>query len=249
MTLLELRLADVSLSAVKDKPHYSASLLCSIIVFSAKLINDLSLYSSRRRGNCSATLAQLSEVCNEKKDRANEAATGTKDWTEHSSDEILLFQHSGNHRDNTKRQRESWHCCSSTTAWDHLVERDNIESLTKTAVWHTWPILDQCPRGQIEDYVQRHSWEKHPDLSLPSMIFLKDHKLNEKRRGLQIQARARAHNDVPSHSLSQKTHEICSWVSRALSPIWPVIQWKTHMIHTVKARAEQNGDDGKYGAR
>lgn len=148
-----------------------------------------------------------------------------------------------------KRQRESWHCCSSTIAWDHLVERDNIESLTKTAVRHTWPILDQCPRGQIEDYVQRHSWEKRPDLSLPSMIFLKDHKLNEKRRGLQIQARARAHNDVPSHSLSQKTHEICLWVSRALSPIWPVIQWKTHTIHTVKARAEQNGNDGKYGAR
>lgn len=67
--LLRMTLLELSSSAVNDKPHYSASLLCSIIVFSVKLINDLSLYSSRGRGNRCTTLAQLSEVCNEKKDR------------------------------------------------------------------------------------------------------------------------------------------------------------------------------------
>lgn len=129
----------------------------------------------------------------------------------------------------TKRQTESWHRCSLRIAWDHLAERDSIESLTKTAVRHTWLILDQCPGGQIEDYVRRDSWEKHHDLLLPSMIFLKGNKL---QRGRQ--------NDVPSHSLCQNTHDISSWGSHALS--FEFYQWK----HSEK---KQNGNDGKHGTR
>lgn len=206
------------------------------IVFSAKIINDLSLYSSRRRGNCSATLARLSEVCNEKKDRAEWSSHRDKgpDWSFVWPNPFVLD--SGMHRNNTKSQTESWHRCSSAIAWDHLAKRDSIESLTKTAVRHTWLILDQCPGGQIEDYVRRDSWEKHYDLLLPSMIFLKGNKLHEKRRGRQ--------NDVPSHSLCQNTHEISSWGSHALS-----LNFNTHNWATVKARAEQNGNDGKHGAR
>lgn len=77
--------------------------------------------------------------------------------------------------------------------------------MTKTAVQL---ILDQCPGGKIEGYVQRGSWEKHPDLLLPSMIFLKGNKLDEK------------------------------WRLRAIA-----FTRNTHNPATVKANAEQNGND------